>query len=165
MTTDNRRGEFERWAQNIGGDLRKTPHGNYLYMQNEYNAWQSSCASMEAENKRLREALTHARYHLNTINFNSEGEYQHVLDDIDQALAWGAEQRLKILLQDVSPSGSLHIVVGDLNVEDEHLDACAALPDITDAEKEILQLLRLFSPERRKQILLDAEEEAQRVHK
>ena len=36
---------------------------------------------------KLVKALKHSRQHFETLNFNSEGEYQHVIDEIDEALS------------------------------------------------------------------------------
>ena len=47
------------------------------------------------------------------------------------------------------PFGPLHIVVDDGNVDDEWLDSCAANPALTDADREILALLKSMTVEER----------------
>ena len=45
--------------------------------------------------------------------------------------------------------GALHIVVGDWNVEDEHIQWCLALPEATKADKSIGAALMLMPKDQR----------------
>jgi hypothetical protein len=66
---------------------------------------------------------------------------------------WGVDG-LRDAIQNADPFGALHIVISDLNTDDENIWCCARRPDATDDEKQICCALLEMSEDEREPFLI-----------